>query len=83
MVKSIICGFRDIRFWIILFFLVRLIGIINPPLEVAHNWRQTTVTMVSRNFLNVDNNIFYPRINIAGEKPGVIGTGFLIFNYFL
>ena len=77
------CGFRDIRFWIIFFFLVRLIGIINPPLEVAHNWRQTTVTMVSRNFLEVDNNIFYPRIDIAGEKSGITGMEFPIFNYII
>ena len=53
---------RDIRFWIILFFIIRLWGITNAPLEVAHNWRQTTVTMVARNFLEIDNNIFFPRI---------------------
>lgn len=73
----------DIRFWIIVFFLVRLIGITNPPLEVGHNWRQTTVTMVARNFLEVDNNIFYPRIDIAGEKTGITGMEFPIFNYII
>tara|TARA_R110001592_G_scaffold237306_12_gene496405 strand:- start:3173 stop:4597 length:1425 start_codon:yes stop_codon:yes gene_type:complete len=73
----------DIRFWIIVFFLVRLVGITNPSLEVAHNWRQTTVTMVARNFLEVDNNIFYPRIDIAGEKTGITGMEFPIFNYLI
>jgi 4-amino-4-deoxy-L-arabinose transferase-like glycosyltransferase len=73
--------FRDIRFWIILFFFIRLIGITNPPLEIGHNWRQTTVTMVSRNFLETDNNIFYPRIDIAGNKTGITGMEFPLFNY--
>lgn len=74
---------KDIRFWIMLFFLVRLIGITQPPLEVAHNWRQTTVTMVARNFYEVDNNIFYPRIDIAGNKTGITGMEFPILNYLI
>lgn len=73
--------FQDIRFWIVLFFLIRLIGITNPPLEVSHNWRQTSVTSVARNFLEIDNNILYPRIDIAGEKSGITGMEFPIFNY--
>ncbi len=72
---------KDIRFWIIVFFVFRLIGITNPPLEVAHNWRQTTVTMVSRNFLETDHNIFFPRIDIAGEKTGITGMEFPLLNY--
>ncbi len=74
---------KDIRFWILFFFVIRLIGITNPPLEVAHNWRQTTVTMVARNFLEVDNNIFYPRIDIAGEKTGITGMEFPTLNYLI
>lgn len=73
--------FKDIRFWILLFFMIRLMGITNPPLEVAHNWRQTTVTMVARNFLEVSNNPFYPRIDFAGEKTGITGMEFPVFNY--
>lgn len=75
--------YNDIRFWIILFFLIRLTGITNPPLEVAHHWRQTTVTMVARNFLEVDNNIFYPRIDIAGNKTGITGMEFPLLNYLI
>lgn len=74
---------KDIRFWIFIFFIIRLIGITNPPLEVSHNWRQTTVTMVARNFLEIDNNIFYPRIDIAGEKTGITGMEFPILNYLI
>ncbi len=74
-------SFRDIRFWIILFFLIRLVGITNPPLEVEHNWRQTSVAMVARNFLEVDNNILYPRIDIAGNKSGITGMEFPLLNY--
>jgi 4-amino-4-deoxy-L-arabinose transferase-like glycosyltransferase len=72
---------QDIRFWILLFFIVRLYGITLPPLEVAHNWRQATVTMVARNFAEVDANILYPRIDIAGEKTGITGMEFPFLNY--
>jgi 4-amino-4-deoxy-L-arabinose transferase-like glycosyltransferase len=74
---------RDIRFWIFLFFIIRLIGITNPPLEVAHNWRQTTVTMVSRNFFETDNSIFFPRVDFAGEKTGITGMEFPLLNYMI
>lgn len=73
--------FKDIRFWIILFFLVRMYGITNPPLEVAHNWRQTTGTMVTRNFYEGSANILYPRIDFAGEKTGITGMEFPLLNY--
>ena len=73
----------DIRIWIVLFFCIRLIGITDPPLEIGHNWRQTTVTMVARNFLEVDNNIFLPRIDFAGEKTGITGMEFPFLNYLI
>lgn len=72
---------KDVRFWIIIFFMVRLVGITNPPLELSHNWRQSTVTMVSRNFIEIDNNIFFPRIDIAEDKTGITGMEFPAFNY--
>lgn len=72
---------RDIRTWILFAFIIRLYGIWLPPLEVSHNWRQTTVTMVARNFYEVDNNILYPRIDIAGEKTGITGMEFPVLNY--
>lgn len=56
-------------------------GITNPPLEVAHNWRQTTGTMVTRNFQEESANILYPRIDFAGEKTGITGMEFPIHNY--
>jgi hypothetical protein len=51
--------FKRIEFFILLYFLIRLYGITDPPLEVAHHWRQVTGLMVARNFLEVDNNIFF------------------------
>ncbi len=73
---------KDIRFWILLSFIIRIYGIWNPPLEVQHNWRQTTVNMVARNFLEVDNNILYPRLDFAGgDKTGITGMEFPILNY--
>jgi hypothetical protein len=73
----------DIRFWILVLFCLRLVGITNPPLETGHNWRQTTVAMVARNFLEVDNNIFFPRIDIAGELSGITGMEFPLLNYLI
>ena len=74
---------KDIRFWIIFFFVIRLFGITNPPLEVAHNWRQTTVTMVARNFYEISPNILYPRIDFAGDKSGITGMEFPFLNYLI
>ncbi len=75
--------FGDIRFWIAVTFLHRLASILQPPLEVAHNWRQTTVTMVARNFLEIDPNIFYPRVDMAGELSGITGMEFPLLNYLI
>ncbi len=74
---------NDMRFWVFLFFVIRLYGITQPPLEIAHNWRQTTVTMVARNFYETDNNIFHPRIDIGGQLSGITGMEFPVFNYLI
>jgi hypothetical protein len=70
-----------VEFWILLFFIIRLIGITNPSLEIAHNWRQVTGLMVARNFEEVDNNIFYPRVDDNQGKTGIIGMEFPSLNY--
>lgn len=73
----------DIRFWIILFFIIRLYGITQAPLEAAHNWRQTTVTMVARNYYEGNTSLLYPQIDFAGEKTGITGMEFPILNYLI
>lgn len=73
--------FQRIEFWIAFFFIIRLIGITNPPLELNHNWRQVTGLMVTRNFLDVNNNILYPRIDDNHGNDGVIGMEFPLMNY--
>lgn len=78
---SFLWNIRDGRTWIILFFLVRLFHITQPPLEVVHNWRQCTVVMVARNFQEVDNNILYPRLDIGGDGTGIEGMEFPLLNY--
>ena len=60
--------FTDIRFWILLFFFLRLYGITNAPLEISHNWRQSLTNMIARNFLEIDNNILYPRMTLMEIK---------------
>lgn len=73
---------KDIRFWILLFFLIRLFNITQAPLETAHNWRQVTGNMVARNFYEIDANILYPRLDFAGNSEGIAGTEFPLMNYF-
>lgn len=72
----------NIQFWILLFFVIRLIGITNPPLETSHNWRQCTGLMVARNFYEVDSNIVYPRVDDNQGEAGIIGMEFPTLNYF-
>jgi hypothetical protein len=75
--------FKDIRFWLLLFFVVRLIGITNPPLESGHNWRQSLTNMVARNFYEDKADIRYPTIDIAGEKSGIMTSEFPVYNYLI
>lgn len=73
--------FSDIRFWILLFAAVRLVGITDPPLEVAENWRQSTVLMVARNYYELGPDLLHPRIDFAGEKTGITSMEFPLLNY--
>jgi hypothetical protein len=75
--------FREYWFWLAVTFIHRLFSIMQPPLEMAHNWRQTTVNMVARNFLEVDANIFFPRVDMAGELSGITGMEFPLLNYLI
>lgn len=75
--------FREYWFWLAVTFIHRLFSIMQPPLEMAHNWRQTTVNMVARNFLEVDPNIFFPRVDMAGELSGITGMEFPLLNYLI
>jgi hypothetical protein len=64
-------------------FLLRLFHITDPPIEVSHNWRQTTSLMVARNFHQLDNNILYPTIDETGEHRGVVGMEFPAVPYLI
>jgi hypothetical protein len=81
MLKSLSNHTRFVLAFIALLFVARLFHITNPPVEVAHNWRQTTSMMVARNFHQLDNNILYPTIDETGEKRGVVGMEFPAIPY--
>ncbi len=74
-------GYLKIEYIIGLFFLLRLIGITNAPLEIAHNWRQVTGLMVARNFLEVDPTFWFPRVDETNGLTGIIGMEFPLLNY--
>ena len=63
-----------------MFFVLRLFNI-NYPIFDSHHWRQADGYAIARNFLEVDANILYPRINHAGELSGIMGSEFPIMNY--
>jgi hypothetical protein len=81
MLKSLSIHSRYVLAFIALMFLVRLFHITTPPVEVAHNWRQTTSLMVARNFHQLDANILYPTIDETGEHRGVVGMEFPAIPY--
>lgn len=68
---------------IVLLFAVRLFHITDPPIEVSHNWRQTTSLMVARNFYQNDNNILYPTLDETGDQRGVVGMEFPALSYLI
>ncbi len=78
--KNLILLISDIRFWLFIYFIIRLFGITNPPLEIDQNWRQTQTNMIARNFYESGLDLFHPRIDMAGEKTGIIGSEFPFFN---
>ena len=69
--KQIIAVLSDFRLWVLFFFILRLIGITNPPLEVGHNWRQSLTDMIARNFVEGNPNLLYPQIDMAGNQNGI------------
>ena len=79
--KTLTNLFSKVESWILLFFLIRLIGIIAPPLETGHNWRQVTGLMVARNYVEIDDNILFPRVDDNNGKEGIIGMEFPSLNY--
>ena len=72
--------YERIEFWIFILFIIRLIGITNPPLEINHHWRQVTGLMVSRNFFEIDCNPFFPRVDDTNGGTGIIGMEFPVMN---
>lgn len=81
--KMILKVLPDIRFWLLVFFLIRLFGITNPPLEISHSWRQCQTNMIARNFYEGGPDLFHPRIDMAGEKTGIVGSEFPFFDFII
>ena len=70
--------------FIVILFVIRLVGITHPPLEVNHHWRQVTGLMVARNFSEGQTDFFHPKIDEVGVgthvSSGVIGMEFPLLN---
>lgn len=78
------CRLRtDIRFWLLLLFVIRLAGITHAPLETGHNWRQSLTNMIARNYVEGGAALLYPRVDTAGAATGIIGAEFPFFNWLI
>lgn len=75
--------FQDIRFWIGLNFLIRLVGITNPPYE-SGAWRQVITAMVTKNLVFGDFNLLYPKMDYffmpMETTSGISPMEFPLFN---
>lgn len=69
---------------ILLFFLLRMLTITQPPLEASHHWRQVTGLMVARNFHESGIDLLHPRVDEVGVgtrvSSGIIGMEFPALN---
>ncbi len=78
--KNIEKALFDVRFWILILFLIRLENIQLPPLD-EHDYRQCLTLGVARSFLEVDANIFAPRTILCDSRPGFEVMEFPVLNY--
>lgn len=74
-------GYEPLTLVLLLFGLIQLVGITDPPLEMAHSWRQSFTAMITRNFWEGGLDLLHPRIDMAGEKSGIVGAEFPLFNF--
>ncbi|MFZ4715226.1 MAG: ArnT family glycosyltransferase [Bacteriovoracaceae bacterium] len=73
----------DIRFWLGFHFLLRLIGITNPPYE-SGAWRQVITAMVAKNMVFGDFNLLLPKMDYffmsMETTTGISPMEFPLFN---
>ncbi len=72
----------DIRFWIFVFFIIRLETINLPPLD-EHAWRQSITLGVARNYSEVDATFWEPKTVICDSRDGILAQEFPILNYLI
>lgn len=73
---------KDYRFWILLFFIIRLESINLPPLD-EHAWRQCITLGVARNYSEVDATFWEPKTVICDSREGILPQEFPILNYLI
>lgn len=70
---------RSVEALVTAFFLLRLFGIMAPPLETWHSWRQTLTLMIARNMPEQHFSLLFPMVDMGGERSGIIGSEFPLF----
>ena len=83
-------NFFNLNFFIILAliiaFVIMLWPFISPRLPYTawvHEWRQSDVLGVARNYFRESMNFFYPRIDQRRNLTGITGMEFPLYNYIL
>ena len=77
--KKLVEKLKNIETVVTGFFLLRLIGISNAPLETWHSWRQTLTNSMARNMVEGNFSFLYPVVDTGGERTGIIGSEFPLF----
>lgn len=77
--KKLLAGIASIEGLIAGFFLVRLVGITNAPLETWHSWRQALTNTIARNMSEGRFSLLYPMVDQGGKRTGIIGSEFPFF----
>jgi Dolichyl-phosphate-mannose-protein mannosyltransferase len=81
-IKNFIPIITDIRFWLFVFFVIRLETINIPPLD-EHAWRQCITLGVAKNYLEVDATFYEPKTVICDSREGILAQEFPILNYLI
>ena len=72
----------DFRFWLFIFFIIRMETINLPPLD-EHSWRQCITLGVAKSYLEVDASFFEPKTIICDSRDGIFAQEFPLLNYII
>jgi len=73
-------NFKSVFIFCILFTVLH-VPLLIQDVSHTHKWRQADTAAVAKNFYSESGNIFYPRIDLRGDKTGITGMEFPLYQY--